>query len=104
MKNEGQVFGAILKICEGREHGGSYSGNGHHLAQEIFHAVEIALLPNARRAYYECVSVEWERTVEIANRAKRSLTMTSHILHRLHKDSLIDFKREKGVFYWRKLQ
>lgn len=37
------VYAAVSSITEGREHNGSYTGNGHHLAQEITDAVCEAL-------------------------------------------------------------
>jgi hypothetical protein len=38
------VYAAVIGITEGREHNGSYHGNGHHLAQEISEAVSDKLI------------------------------------------------------------
>lgn len=37
--NDGTVYSAIIALCEQLEHEGSYTGNGHHLAQKLAQAV-----------------------------------------------------------------
>ena len=41
---DNKVFAAVVGICEGREALGSYTGNGHHLAQEITTSIVKAMI------------------------------------------------------------
>jgi hypothetical protein len=41
---DNKVYAAVVGICEEREALGSYTGNGHHLAQEITESVVNALI------------------------------------------------------------
>jgi len=41
---DNKVYAATVGICEDREAKGSYTGNGHHLAQEITESVVKALV------------------------------------------------------------
>lgn len=41
---DNKVYAAVIGICEGREAGGSYHGNGHHLAQEITASIVKAMI------------------------------------------------------------
>ena len=41
---DNKVYAAVIGICEGKEASGTYTGNGHHLAQEITESVVKALV------------------------------------------------------------
>ncbi len=40
---QNEIYAAIIAHCEGLEHQGIYSGNGHHLAQRLTAMVQQAL-------------------------------------------------------------
>ena len=41
---DNKIYAAVVEICEGREANGSYTGNGHHLAQEITASIVKAMI------------------------------------------------------------
>ena len=53
------VYQAVQPIVEGREHDGSYRGNGHHLAQEITEAICKAIVTQQSALKCTCYSMSY---------------------------------------------
>lgn len=99
MKNkpiENIIYAAVCPICEDRENGGSYKGNGHHLAQEITKAVSIALLPKAQRALYDALKSTPKSTREIATEVGMPSKTVSSVLYQMQQKTLLVHSTRKG--------
>lgn len=100
---ENKIYASIIGICEGREHQGSYRGNGHHLAQELAVAVSIGLLPNQQRKLYDCLTKDYKSTKEISKETGIPSKNVSSQMRQMYEATLLIHKEQSGkLIKWRK--
>lgn len=100
---ENKIYRAVIGICEGREHNGSYKGNGHHLAQELCRAVSIELLAPQQRKIYDALHTTPQSTKQIAVLVNMEPKKVSAQLRNIDNYTLLISSNKKGKLrYWYK--
>ena len=92
---DNKIYAGLIAICEKREQDGIYSGNGHHLAQELTVSVLVELLPKKQRKLYDCLTKTYQTARQLAEKTGFETKVVSAMLRAINKEGTLVLSNTK---------